>query len=195
MARRRDRGGGRRRWSARCGGDDRTRRSSPTRAYGEPAELRLHPHRRPEPTQFNRRYMPGHGKLIADPGTEFTELLRRDAALLPVAGGDAHRPVRPQQRRAHNVPGYGPCSTSPRTSSRPGCSAPATRPPRSGKWLNGYEKTVADKDEVAAGLGQVARPGRRPRLLPLQAPSQQAAQEGLPPAVHHRLDRRDRRSS
>ena len=50
--------------------------------------------------QFNRRYMRRTRKLIADPGTEFTQLLRRDAALLSVARGDAHRPVRPQQRSA-----------------------------------------------------------------------------------------------
>ena len=111
-----------------CGGDDGPE-VEPDPRYGEPAELRLHPHRRPEPRAVQP---PLHAPdAQADrrpraPSSPTTTPRRRSAArrarrCSPASTGTttASSPTSPATG----------CCESPRTSSRPGCRPSATRPP------------------------------------------------------------------
>ena len=89
-----------------------------------------------------------YAKLIAA-GDDVHRLHRHDAALLPLAGDAADRPVRPQQRRpAQLLPRSEAAS---RTSCPPGCSARATTPPTSASSSTRTSRTRAEPAAVAPG--------------------------------------------
>jgi N-acetylglucosamine-6-sulfatase len=100
--------------------------------------------------QFNRRYMRRTRKLIADPGTEFTNYYATTPLCCPsrvsmLTGQYGHN-----NGVMSNVPGYGtledPENMLPRWLQLAGYQTAAV-----GKWLNGYEKTVALHEEVPPG--------------------------------------------
>ena len=73
--------------------------------------------------------MPRLFRSVIANGTTFSDYIVPDAAVLPIAGGDGDRPVRPQQRRPRER--LRRPAEQEETCSRPGCSGPVTRRPTS----------------------------------------------------------------
>ena len=139
-------------------------------------------------TQFNRRYMRRTRKLIADPGTEFTNYFAATPLCCPSRAAVLTGQYGHNNGVLSNMPGYA-LLREPENILPAWLQTAGYQTAEVGKWLNGYEKTVEDHEEVPPGLGQVARPRRRPRLLQLQGLAER--QEAHLSPVHHRLDRRD----
>ncbi len=100
--------------------------------------------------QFNRRYMRRTRKLIADPGTEFTNHYVATPLCCPSRAAMLTGQYGHNNGVLANVPGYG-------TLSEPENILPAWlqtvgyQTAGVGKWLNGYEKTVEPHEEVPPG--------------------------------------------
>ena len=100
--------------------------------------------------QFNRRYMRRTRKLIADPGTEFTNYYVATPLCCPSRAAGLTGQYGHNNGVLSNVPGYAlledPENTLPAWLQTVGYTTAAV-----GKWLNGYEKTVELHEEVPPG--------------------------------------------
>ncbi len=100
--------------------------------------------------QFNRRYMRRTRKLIADPGTEFSNFHVATPLCCPSRAAMLTGQYGHNNGVLSNVPGYA-------TLSEPENILPAWlqtvgyQTAEVGKWLNGYEKTVPVHEEPAPG--------------------------------------------
>ena len=96
--------------------------------------------------------MPRTRRLIGEPGARFSECLRQQPALLPVARDLPHRPVLPQPRRAHQRAAdrwLAAACAAPPTGCRPGSRQAGYRTVHVGKFLNHYGRD--DPHEVPPG--------------------------------------------
>ncbi len=100
--------------------------------------------------QFNRRYMRRTRKLIADPGTEFTNYFAATPLCCPSRAAMLTGQYGHNNGVTSNVPGYGlleqPENILPAWLQLAGYETAEV-----GKWLNGYEKTVEKHQEVPPG--------------------------------------------
>ena len=100
--------------------------------------------------QFNRRYMRRTRKLIADPGTEFTNFHVATPLCCPSRAAMLTGQYGHNNGVLSNVPGYPllsePENILPAWLQRVGYQTAAV-----GKWLNGYEKTVDKHKEEPSG--------------------------------------------
>ena len=113
--------------------------------------------------------MPRTRELIVDHGTEFTNYYDATPLCCPSRAGVLTGQYGHNNGVLSNVPGYGDLAEQPRTSSRSGCSAPATRP-RGRQVAERLREHGRRQGRVAPGWDKwYGRDRRRPRLLQLQA--------------------------
>ncbi len=171
----------------RCGGDGRSAQVDPDPLYGSQPNFVFILADDMNLRQFNRRYMRRTRKLIADPGTEFTNYYAVTPLCCPSRAAMLTGQYGHNNGVMSNVPGYG---TLRGAREHPAGVAAARRLPdgRGGQMAERLREDRGQAPGGAAGVGQVARPRRRPRLLPLQGLQQR--QEGqVPQDLPHRLDR------
>jgi N-acetylglucosamine-6-sulfatase len=134
---------------AGCGGDAEPRVEPDPRYADQPNFVFILADDMNRP-QFNRRYMRRTRKLIADPGTEFTSYYAATPLCCPSRAAMLTGQYGHNNGVLSNVPGYAtlsqPENVLPRWLQLAGYQTAAV-----GKWLNGYEKTVALHEEVPPG--------------------------------------------
>jgi arylsulfatase A-like enzyme len=135
---------------AACGGDGRSAEVDPDPLYGSQPNFVVIMADDMNRPQFNRRYMRRTRKLIADPGTEFTNYYDATPLCCPSRAAMLTGQYGHNNGVLSNVPGYG-------TLEQPEDMLPAWlqlagyQTALVGKWMNGYEKTVALHEEVPPG--------------------------------------------
>ena len=100
--------------------------------------------------QFNRRYMRRTRKLIADPGTEFTDYYVATALCCPSRAVGLTGQYGHNNGVLSNVPGYATLR-DPENILPAWLRTVGYKTAEVGKWLNGYEKTVDLHEEVPPG--------------------------------------------
>jgi N-acetylglucosamine-6-sulfatase len=129
-----------------CGGDDGPE-AEPDPLYGSQPNFVFVLSDDQNLEQFNRRYMRRTRKLIADPGTEFTNFYVATPLCCPSRAAMLTGQYGHNNGVLSNVPGY-PLLTEPENILPDWLQRFGYQTAEVGKWLNGYEKTVdKHKDE------------------------------------------------
>jgi N-acetylglucosamine-6-sulfatase len=100
--------------------------------------------------QFNRRYMRRTRKLIADPGTEFTNYYAATPLCCPSRAAGLTGQYGHNNGVLSNVPGYA-LLRDPENILPAWLQTVGYQTAEVGKWLNGYEKTVEEHEAVPPG--------------------------------------------
>ena len=133
-----------------CGGEDPNPPVTPDPAFGEQPNIVFVLTDDQDYTSFNRRIMPHTFRLVADPGTRFTNYYDATPLCCPARAALLTGQYGHNNGVLNNVPGYAaleqPDNVLPVWLQRAGYQTANV-----GKFLNGYENAVDDKDDVAPG--------------------------------------------
>ena len=133
-----------------CGGEDPNPPIEPDPAYGEQPNIVFIYTDDQDYSSFTRRIMPNTFREIVDRGTNFTNYYDATPLCCPARAGVLTGQYGHNNGVLANKPGYGDLedneNTLPVWLQRAGYKTAIA-----GKYLNGYEKSVDDKDEVAPG--------------------------------------------
>jgi arylsulfatase A-like enzyme len=131
-----------------CGGDDYEPDADPV--YGGQPNFVVILTDDQNRKQFNRRYMRRTRKLIADPGTEFTNYYAATPLCCPSRAANLTGQYGHNNGVLSNVPGYG-ALREPENILPAWLQTVGYRTAALGKFMNGYEKTVDPHETVPPG--------------------------------------------
>ena len=133
-----------------CGGEDPNPPVTPDPAFGEQPNIVFVLTDDQDYTSFNRRIMPHTFRLVADPGTRFTNYYDATPLCCPARAALLTGQYGHNNGVLNNVPGY-PTLEQPDNVLPVWLQRAGYQTANVGKFLNGYENAVDDKDDVAPG--------------------------------------------